>query len=136
MIAKWIKVRVKPEKRQDFLEAIEVDALGSERDEPGCVRFNVGQNMMTRRTLAITIVSLLVLLLASFLVSRQRTNDTECHSHKGNGHYRTGSNISGTPVASHAEPSKSATRQARERLHDRERLNEKLGLWKWQAPGF
>ena len=41
MIVKWIKVRVKPEQRQRFLDAIEVDALGSERDEPGCARFNV-----------------------------------------------------------------------------------------------
>lgn len=44
MIAKWIKVRVKPELRQKFLDAIEVDAVGSERDEPGCVRFNVLQD--------------------------------------------------------------------------------------------
>ena len=44
MIAKWIKVRVKPEKRQRFLEAIEADAVASERDEPGCVRFNVLQD--------------------------------------------------------------------------------------------
>ncbi|NKB58764.1 MAG: antibiotic biosynthesis monooxygenase [Alphaproteobacteria bacterium] len=44
MIAKWVKVRVKPDMRQKFLEAIEVDALGSERDEPGCVRFNVLQD--------------------------------------------------------------------------------------------
>lgn len=44
MIAKWIKVRVKPERRADFLAAIEVDAVGSERDEPGCVRFNVLQD--------------------------------------------------------------------------------------------
>jgi len=41
MLAIWVKVRVKPELRQRFLEAIEVDALGSERDEPGCMRFNV-----------------------------------------------------------------------------------------------
>jgi (4S)-4-hydroxy-5-phosphonooxypentane-2,3-dione isomerase len=41
MIALWVKVRVKPEERQRFLKAIEVDALGSERDEPGCHRFNV-----------------------------------------------------------------------------------------------
>ena len=33
MIAIWVKVRVKPEKRDELLEAIEVDALGSERDE-------------------------------------------------------------------------------------------------------
>jgi quinol monooxygenase YgiN len=44
MIAKWIKVRVKPDLRQEFLDAIEIDALGSERDEPGCARFNVLQD--------------------------------------------------------------------------------------------
>jgi quinol monooxygenase YgiN len=36
-----VKVRVKAQMRQRFLDAIEVDALGSERDEPGCHRFNV-----------------------------------------------------------------------------------------------
>lgn len=41
MLALWVKVRVKPEARDRFLQAIEVDALGSERDEPGCLRFNV-----------------------------------------------------------------------------------------------
>jgi autoinducer 2-degrading protein len=41
MLAIWVKVRVKPEARERFLKAIEVDALGSERDEPGCLRFNV-----------------------------------------------------------------------------------------------
>ena len=41
MLALWVKVRVKPEARDRFLKAIEVDALGSERDEPGCFRFNV-----------------------------------------------------------------------------------------------
>ena len=44
MLAMWVKVRVKPEDRQRFLHAIEVDALGSERDEPGCYRFNVLQD--------------------------------------------------------------------------------------------
>ena len=44
MLAIWVKVRVKPEGREKFLKAIEVDALGSERDEPGCVRFNVLQD--------------------------------------------------------------------------------------------
>ena len=44
MLAMWVKVRVKPEGRERFLKAIEVDALGSERDEPGCVRFNVLQD--------------------------------------------------------------------------------------------
>ena len=44
MIAVWVKVTVLPEKRQEFLDAIEVDALGSERDEAGCIRFNVLQD--------------------------------------------------------------------------------------------
>lgn len=44
MLAIWVKVRVKPQLRQRFLEAIEVDALRSERDEPGCLRFNVLQD--------------------------------------------------------------------------------------------
>jgi autoinducer 2-degrading protein len=44
MLAMWVKVRVKPNERKRFLEAIEADALGSERDEPGCHRFNVLQD--------------------------------------------------------------------------------------------
>jgi autoinducer 2-degrading protein len=44
MLAIRVKVRVKPEQRRRFLDAIEVDALGSERDEPGCYRFNVLQD--------------------------------------------------------------------------------------------
>jgi autoinducer 2-degrading protein len=44
MLAMWVKVRIKPDQRTRFLEAIEVDALGSERDEPGCHRFNVLQD--------------------------------------------------------------------------------------------
>ena len=44
MLAMWVKVRVKPGERERFLKAIEVDALGSERDEPGCYRFNVLQD--------------------------------------------------------------------------------------------
>jgi autoinducer 2-degrading protein len=44
MLAIWVKARVKPEQRQRFLQAIEQDALGSERDEPGCLRFNVLQD--------------------------------------------------------------------------------------------
>ena len=43
-IAIWVKVKVKPEGREQFLQAIEVDCLGSERDEPGCLRFNVLQD--------------------------------------------------------------------------------------------
>ena len=41
MLAISVKARVKPEHREQFLKAIEHDALHSERDEPGCVRFNV-----------------------------------------------------------------------------------------------
>jgi len=44
MLAMWVKVRIKPDQRKRFLEAIEVDTLGSERDEPGCHRFNVLQD--------------------------------------------------------------------------------------------
>jgi autoinducer 2-degrading protein len=44
MVAIWVKARVKPTLRQRFLDAIEADALGSERDEPGCLRFNVLQD--------------------------------------------------------------------------------------------
>ena len=33
MLALWVKVRVKPGERERFLKAIEVDAIGSERDE-------------------------------------------------------------------------------------------------------
>jgi autoinducer 2-degrading protein len=44
MLAMWVKVRIKPDQRKRFLDAIEVDALGSERDEPGCARFNVLQD--------------------------------------------------------------------------------------------
>ncbi len=44
MLAIWVKVRIKPDMREKFLKAIEHDALGSERDEPGCVRFNVLQD--------------------------------------------------------------------------------------------
>jgi autoinducer 2-degrading protein len=44
MLAIWVKVRVKAQERERFLKAIEVDAVGSERDEPGCLRFNVLQD--------------------------------------------------------------------------------------------
>ena len=44
MLALWVKVRVKAAERERFLRAIEVDALGSEGDEPGCLRFNVLQD--------------------------------------------------------------------------------------------
>ena len=39
-----VSVRVKPEKREEFLRAIEDDSICSVRDEPGCVRFDVLQD--------------------------------------------------------------------------------------------
>lgn len=45
MLAVWVKVRIKPDQRDAFLAAIETDALGSERDEPGCARFDVLQDV-------------------------------------------------------------------------------------------
>jgi quinol monooxygenase YgiN len=44
MIAMWISVQVKPERKEDFLKAIEEDARGSREDEPGCLRFDVLQD--------------------------------------------------------------------------------------------
>ena len=44
MLALWVKVKIKPEARERFLKAIEVDAIGSERDELGCLCFNVLQD--------------------------------------------------------------------------------------------
>ena len=44
MIAIWVRVRVRADGRERFLRGIETDALGSERDEPGCFRFNVLQD--------------------------------------------------------------------------------------------
>ena len=50
MLAMWVKVRIKPGERQRFLKAIEVDALGSEGDEPGCLRFDVLQDAKDENT--------------------------------------------------------------------------------------
>ena len=44
MIAILVRVRVREDGRERFLQGIETDALGSERDEPGCYRFNVLQD--------------------------------------------------------------------------------------------
>src|SRR5258705_1859538 len=44
MLAIWVKVRVKADQKKRFLEAIEIDALSSERDEQGCLQFNVLQD--------------------------------------------------------------------------------------------
>jgi autoinducer 2-degrading protein len=44
MLAIWVSVQVKPERRDDFLRAIEEDGRGSREDEPGCLRFDVLQD--------------------------------------------------------------------------------------------
>ena len=44
MDARFITVKVKPELRDRFLEAIEHDATHSVSDEPGCLRFEVLQD--------------------------------------------------------------------------------------------
>jgi autoinducer 2-degrading protein len=43
MLVNLVKVRVRAEQRQRFLEAIEVDCTGSNQ-EPGCARFDVLQD--------------------------------------------------------------------------------------------
>jgi autoinducer 2-degrading protein len=44
MFALVVSVRVKPEKRDQFLSVIEDDSICSVRDEPGCLRFDVLQD--------------------------------------------------------------------------------------------
>ena len=39
-----VKICVKPEHREQFLEQMWADALGSEKSEPGCLMFNVVQD--------------------------------------------------------------------------------------------
>ncbi len=44
MYALIVSLKIKPDQRERFLEAIEDDATCSVRDEPGCLRFNVLQD--------------------------------------------------------------------------------------------
>jgi autoinducer 2-degrading protein len=37
----WVEIIVKPEHREEFLEALWEDANGALDNEPGCLRFNV-----------------------------------------------------------------------------------------------
>jgi quinol monooxygenase YgiN len=39
-----VKIRVKAGYREQYLEQIRADAVGSERDEPGCLMFNIVQD--------------------------------------------------------------------------------------------
>lgn len=41
MFAIWVSVHVKPDRRDEFLKAIEEDARGSREDEAECLRFDV-----------------------------------------------------------------------------------------------
>jgi autoinducer 2-degrading protein len=45
MLALHVTVRVKPTERERFLAVIEDDAISSVRDEPGCLRFEVLQDL-------------------------------------------------------------------------------------------
>jgi autoinducer 2-degrading protein len=44
VFALWVSIKVKPDKREQFLAAIEDDSICSVRDEPGCLRFDVLQD--------------------------------------------------------------------------------------------
>jgi autoinducer 2-degrading protein len=44
MLALVVSLKVKPDKRTQFLEAAEDDSTCSVRDEPGCLRFDVVQD--------------------------------------------------------------------------------------------
>ncbi len=44
MHAIFVTLKVKPDRRQQFLEVVEDDAVSSVRDEPGCVDFQVLQD--------------------------------------------------------------------------------------------
>ena len=44
MVVMIIEVHIKPDRRAEFLEAIKHDAVHSEQDEPGCLRFDVLQD--------------------------------------------------------------------------------------------
>jgi (4S)-4-hydroxy-5-phosphonooxypentane-2,3-dione isomerase len=44
MFALVVSLKVKPERREEFLKAVEEDGRGSREDEPGCLRFDVLQD--------------------------------------------------------------------------------------------
>jgi len=44
MVVLQVAVQVKPERLAQFLEAVHHDAVHSENDEPGCLRFDVIQD--------------------------------------------------------------------------------------------
>ena len=44
MFALFVTIQIKPEHREAFMEATMGDAIGSNNDEPGCLRFDVLQD--------------------------------------------------------------------------------------------
>ena len=44
MFALFVTIKIKPEFRERYIEAALGDAIGSVRDEPGCLRFDVLQD--------------------------------------------------------------------------------------------
>lgn len=44
MVILHVTVQIKPEHRAEYLEAVRHDAEHSEKDEPGCLRFDVSQD--------------------------------------------------------------------------------------------
>lgn len=45
MYALVVSLKVKPERREEFLRAAQEDSRGSRDDEPGCHRFDVAQDI-------------------------------------------------------------------------------------------
>ena len=74
MLALWVKVRVRPDQRERFLNAIETDALGSEQDESGCLRFNVLQDSEDENT---------------YYFYEVYANDAAVEAHRTMAHYAT-----------------------------------------------
>ncbi len=44
MLVLFVTVNVKPEHREEVLRGIHIDATGAQKDEPGCLRFDVIQD--------------------------------------------------------------------------------------------
>jgi len=51
MHAIFVTIKVKPERREDFIKALLEDAKGSVEKEPGCLRFDVLQDKADPNTL-------------------------------------------------------------------------------------
>ncbi len=51
MYSLFVKIQIKPEFREKYIEAALGDAVGSTRDEPGCYRFDVLQDSTEPNTI-------------------------------------------------------------------------------------